>query len=45
MEMVDDIAEAIPGSEELIRLVEGCKFRQAIASLKSIKEGLNSIDE
>jgi len=42
---VDEIAESIPGAEDLIRLVEGCKFRQAIASLEKVKESLVSADE
>ena len=39
IERLDEIA-AIPGSEELLKHVEGFKFRQAIISLNSLKEGL-----
>jgi len=40
MELVDEIANSLPGCEELIKQVEACMFKQAIASLKSLKERL-----
>jgi len=45
MEMVDEIAASIPGSEELIKQVEGCMFKQAIKTLNSLKESLNLKNE
>jgi len=40
-----DEVYAIPGTEELVRQIEGCKFKKALASLDIVKERLVSADE
>jgi len=45
IELTEEIASAVPGSEELIKQIDGFKFKQAIASLERIKESLVSDNE